>query len=143
MLVQARSSHLNSLPILLHLLAIIYLIYTSTGEASLVALTFLALNDLLASFIQLASQMMTAFDVWQIGTLQLPFGLQRMETLAHFGLGAFSTFNGLYVLKETIEDIIIGFSEKKVLLEGTSGGHHHHHHYTQANPHRYILSFHY
>jgi divalent metal cation (Fe/Co/Zn/Cd) transporter len=134
-------SHRNSsshhiLPPTIHTLVIIYLIHTSTGEASLVALTFLAINDLLASFVELLSQAMKGFDVWRTGTLRFPFGLQRLETLAEFGLGIFGTFNGLYVLKETIEDIIIGFSTVEVVFEGSSGGHHHHHHYIEADPHR-------
>jgi divalent metal cation (Fe/Co/Zn/Cd) transporter len=109
----------------------------STGEASLVAITFLAVNDLLASVVQLVSQTMTGFDVWRTPTLRLPFGLQRVETLAEFGLGVFGTFNGLYVLKETIEDIIIAFSHQEVSFEGSAGGHHHHHHYIEADIHRY------
>lgn len=80
---------------------------------------------------------MDAFDVWRTATLRFPFGLQRVEGLAGFGLGVFGSFNGLYVLKETIEDIIISFGEEIVLLEGSSGGHHHHHHYTEGNPQRY------
>ena len=109
----------------------------STGEASLVAITFLALNDLLASVMQFVSLTMTGFDVWRTPTLRLPFGLHRVETLADFGLGVFGTFNGLYVLKETIEDIIIAFSHQEVSLEGSAGGHHHHHHYIEADIHRY------
>jgi divalent metal cation (Fe/Co/Zn/Cd) transporter len=80
---------------------------------------------------------MTGFDVWRTPTLRLPFGLQRVETLAEFGLGVFGTFNGLYVLKETIEDIIIAFSHQEVSFEGSAGGHHHHHHYIEADIHRY------
>ena len=61
-----------------------------------------------------------------------------MEGLAGFGLGVFGTFNGLYVLKETIEDIIISFGQEEGSFEG-SGSHHHHHHYTEADPERYPL----
>ena len=136
-LAHAKSTTQHSLPVLLHSFAIVYLIHTSTGEASFVALTFLALNDLIASLVQLVCQAMTGFDVWRTPTLRLPFGLQRIETLAHFGLSVVGTFNGLYVLKETIEDIIISFSRKEVLLEGSAGGHHHHHHYVEADIHRY------
>jgi divalent metal cation (Fe/Co/Zn/Cd) transporter len=80
---------------------------------------------------------MTGFDVWRTPTLRFPFGLQRLEALAEFGLGVFGTFTGLYVLKETVEDIIIGFSAHQVSLEGSAGGHHHHHHYAEADPERY------
>lgn len=79
---------------------------------------------------------MAGFDVWRTETLRFPFGLQRVESLAEFGLGVLGTFNGLYVLKETIEDIIISFSTEEVLIEGSAGGHHHHHHYIEADPHR-------
>ena len=80
---------------------------------------------------------MAGFDVWRTGTLRFPFGLQRIESLAEFGLGVLCTFNGLYVLKETIEDIIISFSREEVHFEGSAGGHHHHHHhYVEADPHR-------
>jgi len=130
------NSH-HALPILLQIAATLYLSQASAGESSLVALTFLAINDLLASFIQLFSQTMTGFDVWRTGTVRFPFGLQRLEALAEFGLGVFETFIGLYVLKETIEDIIIGLSTHEVLFEGASGGHHHHHHYVKADPERY------
>jgi divalent metal cation (Fe/Co/Zn/Cd) transporter len=136
-------SNINShhvLPILLQIMSTLYLSQASTGESSLVALTFLAINDLLASFVQLFSRTITAFDVWRSGTLRFPFGLQRLEGLAEFGLGVFGTFTGLYVLKETVEDIIIGFSTHEVLLEGSSGGHHHHHHYIEADPERYPKS---
>lgn len=109
----------------------------STGEASLTALTFLALNDLFASFVEALSRTMNAFGVWRTSTLRYPFGLQRVEGLAGFGLGVFGAFNGLYVLKETIEDIIISFGTDEVSFEG-SGGHHHHHHYTEADPERYL-----
>jgi divalent metal cation (Fe/Co/Zn/Cd) transporter len=127
------------LPLIVHSLAITYLVQTSTGESCLVALTFLALNDFFASFVEVASRAMDAFDVWRTATLRFPFGLQRIEGLAGFALGVFSTFNGLYVLKETIEDIIIGFGAEEISLEGSSGGHHHHHHhYMEANPHRYL-----
>jgi len=81
---------------------------------------------------------MNAFDVWRTSTLRYPFGLQRVEGLAGFGLGVFGTFNGLYVLKETIEDIIISFGQEEGSFEG-SGSHHHHHHYTEADPERYLL----
>jgi hypothetical protein len=134
---QASTIFSHSLPLVFHALAIVYLIHTSTGEASLVALTFLSLNDLFASSVELSSRIMDAFDVWRTATLRFPFGLQRVEGLAGFGLGVFGSFNGLYVLKETIEDIIISFGEEIVLLEGSSGGHHHHHHYTEGNPQRY------
>ena len=80
---------------------------------------------------------MTGFDVWRTGTVRFPIGLQRLEALAEFGLGIFGIFTGLYVLKETIEDIIIEFSTRQVLFEGASGGHHHHHHYVEADPERY------
>jgi divalent metal cation (Fe/Co/Zn/Cd) transporter len=83
---------------------------------------------------------MIGFDVWRTGTLRFPFGLQRIESLAEFTLGVFSTFNGLYVLKETIEDIIISFGAEQINVEGSSGGHHHHHHYVEANPQRYTFS---
>jgi len=69
--------------------------------------------------------------------VRFPIGLQRLEALAEFALGIFGTFTGLYVLKETIEDIIIEFSTRQVLFEGASGGHHHHHHYVEADPERY------
>jgi divalent metal cation (Fe/Co/Zn/Cd) transporter len=121
-------------------MATLYLSQTSTGESSLVALTFLAINDLLASLVQLFSQTMTGFDVWRTPTLRFPFGLQRLEALAEFALGVFGTFTGLYVLKETVEDIIIGFSTQQISLEGSAGGHHHHHHYVEADPERYQLS---
>jgi divalent metal cation (Fe/Co/Zn/Cd) transporter len=121
---------------------VIYLIHTSTGEASLVALAFLALNDLFSASVDFVSRTMEAFDVWRTGTLRFPFGLQRVQGLAGFGLGVLGTFNGLYVLKETIEDIIISFGEESVSLEGSSGGHHHHHHYTEADPGRYIFHIH-
>ena len=78
---------------------------------------------------------MTGFDVWRTASLRYPFGFQRIKALASFGLSVFSTFNGLYVLKETIEDIIISFGAEEMLLEGT-GAHHHHHHYVETNPHR-------
>jgi divalent metal cation (Fe/Co/Zn/Cd) transporter len=99
-------------------------------------LTFLALNDLSASIVELVSQTMTGFDVWRTSTLRFPFGLQRLECLAEFGLGVSCTFNGLYLLKETIEDIIIALSAEEILVEGSPGGHHHHHHYMEADPHR-------
>jgi len=136
---QTNNTSNNTLPVVVHTATIMYLIHTSTGEASLVALTFLALNDLFASIVALVSQTMVGFDVWRTGTLRFPFGVQRVESLAAFGLGVFSTFNGLYVLKETIEDIIISFSSHDFHMEGAAGGHHHHHHYMEADPDRYIL----
>jgi Co/Zn/Cd efflux system component len=99
-------------------------------------LTFVALNDLLSSLIELSLRSLKGFDVWRTGTLQFPFGLQRIETLAGFSLGVFGTFNGLYVLKETIEDIIIAFGAEEILVEGSLGAHHHHHHYVEANSQR-------
>lgn len=110
------------------------MIHTSTGEASLVALTFLALSDLFAGFAEVLSRIFNEFEVWRTASLRYPFGLQRIEGLCGFGLGVLGTFNGLYVLKETIEDIIISFGTEVVFLEGASGGHHHHHHYIAANP---------
>ena len=133
-LVQARATSESVLPLAVHLLSIIYLVYSSRGELFIVALTFLALIDFLAGVVRLIERTMLSFDVWQTSTLQFPFGLQRMEALAEFGLGIFGAFNGLYVVKETIEDIIIGFGEDPVLLEGSSSEHHHHHHLVDSIP---------
>ena len=103
------------------------------------ALSFLAINDLVASIAELFLRTMHAFDVWQTGTLQFPFGLQRIESLANFGIGVLCTFNGLYILKETVEDIIISFGANKVLIEAVPGAHLHYHRYTESDPQRYTL----
>ena len=78
---------------------------------------------------------MSTFPVWRTPTLRCPFGLERVRILASFGLSVFSTFNGLYVLKETIENVIISFGAEDLFIEGT-GGHHHHHRYIEATSHR-------
>jgi len=128
--------------IVIHVVSLIHLLRTSTGESALVALSFLALNDLVASVAELFLRTMHSFDVWQTGTLQFPFGLQRIESLANFGVGVLSTFNGLYILKETIEDIIISFGAENFIVEAGAGpaAHLHHHHYMEANPQRYLVT---
>ena len=131
-----RSASLQFISLFASGLALVNLVQTSTGESSLLALTFLSLTHLFSSLILILSRTMNACDVWRTTTLRFPFGLQRMEFLAQFALAIFSTFNGLYILKETIEDIIISFGSGETLVEG-SGSHHHHHHYVEPDPDRY------
>jgi len=135
--VQLRASAIYILPFVANALALVNLAHTSTGESSLLALTFLSLTHLLISFVNILSRAMNTFEVWRTTTLRLPFGLQRIEFLSEFGLAVLSTFNGLYILKETVEDIIISFGAGNVSIEG-SGSHHHHHHYVETDPQRYL-----
>ena len=127
------------LPLFANGLALLYVFHSSTGESSLLALTFLSLTHLIASFVHVISKTMGTFDIWRTTTLRHPFGLQRIESLSEFALAVLSTFNGLYILKETFEDIVISFGAGEVLVEG-SGSHHHHHHYVEPDPQRYLPS---
>jgi hypothetical protein len=86
-----------------HFLVSGYVQYSASGSLSMTALSRLLLFDAAGATVCVAVDVMSNFEVWQRGSLKHPFGLERADVLAGFGMAVFIGFMGLDVVSHGVQ----------------------------------------
>ncbi|KAF1820998.1 uncharacterized protein K489DRAFT_382041 [Dissoconium aciculare CBS 342.82] len=73
------------------------------GSLALTALSRLLLFDAAAATVCVAVDVMGNFEVWQRSSIKHPFGLERADVLAGFGMAVFIVFMGLDIISHGIQ----------------------------------------
>ena len=88
---------------LCHFLIAAYVQFSGAGSLAMTALSRLLLFDAAGATICVIVDVMGNFEVWKRSSIKHPFGLERADVLAGFGLAVFIAFMGLDVLSHGIE----------------------------------------
>ena len=80
-----------------------YVQFSASGSLSMTALSRLLLFDAAGASVCVAVDVMSNFEVWKRGSIKHPFGLERADVLAGFGMAVFIAFMGLDVLSHGIQ----------------------------------------
>lgn len=88
---------------LCHFLVSGYVQFSAAGSLSMTALSRLLLFDAAGASVCVAVDVMSNFEVWKRGSIKHPFGLERADVLAGFGMAVFIAFMGLDVLSHGIQ----------------------------------------
>ncbi|KAF2765256.1 hypothetical protein EJ03DRAFT_331140 [Teratosphaeria nubilosa] len=88
---------------LCHFLVAAYVQFSGSGSLSMTALSRLLLFDAAGATACIAVDVMSNFEVWTRPTLRHPFGLERADVLAGFGLAVFIAFMGLDIISHGIQ----------------------------------------
>lgn len=86
-----------------HFLTSAYVQFSASGSLSMTALSRLLLFDAAGATVCVGVDVMSNFEVWQRGSLTHPFGLERADVLAGFGMAVFIAFMGLDVISHGIQ----------------------------------------
>jgi len=86
-----------------HFLVSGYVQFSASGSLSMTALSRLLLFDAAGATVCVAVDVMSNFEVWQRGSLKHPFGLERADVLAGFGMAVFIGFMGLDVVSHGVQ----------------------------------------
>ncbi|OQO10614.1 hypothetical protein B0A48_03912 [Cryoendolithus antarcticus] len=86
-----------------HFLTSAYVQFSASGSLSMTALSRLLLFDAAGATVCVAVDVMSNFEVWQRGSIRHPFGLERADVLAGFGMAVFIAFMGLDVISHGIQ----------------------------------------
>ncbi|PSK55828.1 cation efflux-like protein 2 [Elsinoe australis] len=105
-----------------HFLVAAYVQWSAHGSMAMTALSRLLFFDASGAVICVFVDMMGNFEVWKRSSLRHPFGLERADVLAGFGMAVFIAFMGLDVLSHGIEHSL----ENAGHHEPHSTNHHHH-----------------
>ncbi|ODQ54370.1 hypothetical protein SAICODRAFT_208954 [Saitoella complicata NRRL Y-17804] len=96
--------------------------HTSPSHSS-TSLSYVTLFDALGSLTCSLSSSLQNFEVWDKPSVRRPFGLRQGEVLAGFFGAVFLLYGALgVILKETLEDVVVGWG----VGAGVVGGHGHH-----------------
>ncbi|KAF2153303.1 cation efflux family protein family [Myriangium duriaei CBS 260.36] len=88
---------------LCHFAVAAYVQWSARGSLAMTALSRLLFFDASGAVICVFVDLMGNFEVWKRSSLRHPFGLERADVLAGFGLAVFIAFMGLDVLSHGIE----------------------------------------
>ncbi|PNS15810.1 hypothetical protein CAC42_4262 [Sphaceloma murrayae] len=110
-----------------HFLVAAFVQWSAHGSMAMTALSRLLFFDASGAVICVFVDMMGNFEVWKRSSLRHPFGLERADVLAGFGMAVFIAFMGLDVLSHGIEHSL------------ENAGHHephttNHHHHERVSP---------
>ncbi|KAG8626290.1 hypothetical protein KVT40_005235 [Elsinoe batatas] len=105
-----------------HFLVAAFVQWSAHGSMAMTALSRLLFFDASGAFICVFVDMMGNFEVWKRSSLRHPFGLERADVLAGFGMAVFIAFMGLDVLSHGIEHAL----ENQGGHEAHTTNHHHH-----------------
>lgn len=86
-----------------HFLVSGYVQFSASGSLSMTALSRLLLFDAAGATVCVAVDVMSNFEVWQRGSLKHPFGLERADVLAGFGMAVFIGFMGLDIVSHGVQ----------------------------------------
>ncbi|KXL47110.1 hypothetical protein M433DRAFT_64475 [Acidomyces richmondensis BFW] len=88
---------------LCHFLVAGYVQFSGAGSLAMTALSRLLLFDAAGATVCVAVDVMGNFEVWKRSSIKHPFGLERADVLAGFGLAVFIAFMGLDVFSHGIQ----------------------------------------
>ena len=88
---------------LCHFLIAGYVQFSGSGSLAMTALSRLLLFDAAGATVCVIVDMMGNFEVWKRSSIKHPFGLERADVLAGFGMAVFISFMGLDVISHGIE----------------------------------------
>ncbi|KAK3712905.1 cation diffusion zinc membrane transporter Zrg17 [Vermiconidia calcicola] len=77
--------------------------YSGAGSLAMTALSRLLLFDAAGATVCVIVDVMGNFEVWKRSSIKHPFGLERADVLAGFGMAVFIAFMGLDILSHGIE----------------------------------------
>ncbi|KAK4996737.1 cation diffusion zinc membrane transporter Zrg17 [Elasticomyces elasticus] len=86
-----------------HFLVAAYVQLAAHGSLAMTALSRLLFFDAAGAVICVAVDVMGNFEVWKRSSIKHPFGLERADVLAGFGMAVFISFMGLDVLSHGIQ----------------------------------------
>lgn len=88
---------------LCHFLIAGYVQFSGAGSLAITALSRLLLFDAAGATVCVAVDVMGNFEVWKRSSIKHPFGLERADVLAGFGMAVFITFMGLDIISHGIQ----------------------------------------
>jgi divalent metal cation (Fe/Co/Zn/Cd) transporter len=88
---------------LCHFIIAGYVQFSGAGSLSMTALSRLLLFDAAGATACVAVDVMSNFEVWKRSSIKHPFGLERADVLAGFGLAVFIAFMGLDIISHGIQ----------------------------------------
>ncbi|SMR48143.1 unnamed protein product [Zymoseptoria tritici ST99CH_1A5] len=80
-----------------------YVQYSGAGSLAMTALSRLLLFDASGATVCVVVDVMGNFEVWKRSSIKHPFGLERADVLAGFGMAVFIAFMGLDVISHGIQ----------------------------------------
>ncbi|KAK1074076.1 cation diffusion zinc membrane transporter Zrg17 [Friedmanniomyces endolithicus] len=80
-----------------------YVQFSGAGSLAMTALSRLLLFDAAGATVCVAVDVMENFEVWKRSSIKHPFGLERADVLAGFGMAVFITFMGLDIISHGIQ----------------------------------------
>ncbi|KAK3673002.1 cation diffusion zinc membrane transporter Zrg17 [Recurvomyces mirabilis] len=86
-----------------HFLISAYVQFSGAGSLAMTALSRLLLFDAAGATVCVAVDVMGNFEVWKRSSIKHPFGLERADVLAGFGMAVFITFMGLDIISHGIQ----------------------------------------
>ncbi|KAK3110407.1 cation diffusion zinc membrane transporter Zrg17 [Teratosphaeriaceae sp. CCFEE 6253] len=87
---------------LCHFLVASYVQFSGSGSLAMTALSRLLLFDAAGATVCVAVDVMGNFEVWKRSSIKHPFGLERADVLAGFGMAVFITFMGLDIISHGV-----------------------------------------
>jgi Co/Zn/Cd efflux system component len=88
---------------LCHFLIAGYVQFSGAGSLAMTALSRLLLFDAAGATVCVAVDVMGNFEVWKRSSIKHPFGLERADVLAGFGMAVFIAFMGLDIISHGIQ----------------------------------------
>nr|POF04171.1 putative zinc transporter zrg17 [Quercus suber] len=88
---------------LCHFLVSAYVQFSGSGSLAMTALSRLLLFDAAGATVCVAVDVMGNFEVWKRSSIKHPFGLERIDVLAGFGMAVFIAFMGLDIISHGIQ----------------------------------------
>ncbi|KAF7195463.1 putative zinc transporter zrg17 [Pseudocercospora fuligena] len=86
-----------------HFLIAGYVQFSGAGSLAMTALSRLLLFDAAGATVCVVVDVMGNFEVWKRSSIKHPFGLERADVLAGFGMAVFIAFMGLDVISHGIQ----------------------------------------
>jgi len=86
-----------------HFLISAYVQYSGAGSLAMTALSRLLLFDAAGATVCVVVDVMGNFEVWKRSSIKHPFGLERADVLAGFGMAVFISFMGLDIISHGVE----------------------------------------
>ncbi|KAK5696383.1 cation diffusion zinc membrane transporter Zrg17 [Elasticomyces elasticus] len=80
-----------------------YVQFSGAGSLAMTAVSRLLLFDAAGATVCVAVDVMGNFEVWKRSSIKHPFGLERADVLAGFGMAVFITFMGLDIISHGIQ----------------------------------------
>ncbi|KAK4893802.1 cation diffusion zinc membrane transporter Zrg17 [Elasticomyces elasticus] len=88
---------------LCHFIIAGYVQFSGAGSLAMTAVSRLLLFDAAGATVCVAVDVMGNFEVWKRSSIKHPFGLERADVLAGFGMAVFITFMGLDIISHGIQ----------------------------------------